>query len=190
MYVVSLSSFLRRPRFLLQPWLTSSTLRYTRFLAVINSSSIQGQKDYNKALSSACRSHIRTNSSEFNVLTESHATGEVDDEVDSDSDSGSQAGDDDESKSFPDGTVDFLMEDPVRTALFVLLVVSLLFNVLNWIRGGSGGGVEKVVQQGSAGVWKGGEEVQNAMERLERIEREWEGVRVCLSAKVGGVLEG
>lgn len=33
-----------------------------------------------------------------------------------------------------------------------------------------------------------GEEVHRAMERLE-IEREWEGVRVCLNGQVGG-LEG
>jgi hypothetical protein len=69
--------------------ISSSTSHLTRsrlflsfsYVAVINSSSIQGQTDYNKALSTACRSHINTNASEFNVLTESHANGDVNDEV-------------------------------------------------------------------------------------------------------------
>ena len=156
------------------------------FAAVINSSSIQGQKDYNKALSTATRAHIKTHSADFLAAGETNAGGDVDDEVDDETDKpeGGRS-----EASGPPSVMDYLMEDPVRAGVMALLLVSLLVNL--WLALTRGGGGQKVVVEKAAGAIQGAPlDVRSAMERLERIEREWEGVRVCLGGQFGGLLEG
>ncbi|KAL7416410.1 pectin lyase fold/virulence factor [Mrakia frigida] len=106
--------------------------------------------DYTSWVDSAYLNYsIKTNAADFNVITESNANGDVDEEVDPESES--QAGD--ETSSSPEGLVDYLTKDPVRTTLLVLLIVSLLFNLLSLVHGGGSGRVDEMVQ---GRAWKGG----------------------------------
>jgi hypothetical protein len=65
--------------------------------------------------------------------------------------------------------MDYVMEDPIRTALFALLVISLLVHLWGWARGGGSGGARMVKEGGKA--WKRGAETRGAMERLEEHGR-------------------
>lgn len=152
---------------------------------MINSSSIQGQKDYNKALSTATRAHIKAHAKEFLAEGETHGGGDVDDEVDDEEESAETT-----QASGKPGVVDYLMQDPVRAAVMALLAVSLLVNLWAILSGGGGGGGVGRRSGGGHGLKGGKIEVAGALERLERIEREWEGVRVCLGGQFGGLLEG
>lgn len=87
------------------------------------------------------------------------------------------------------------LEDPIRTALGVLLILLLLYNFISWLRAGHGGQQlhqnqhSQSLSPSSAGPAFSSPEIRSAMDRLEILEREWEAVRRALLHSGGGSVE-
>lgn len=149
---------------------------------VVNSSSIAGQKEYNAALEEATRAHIKAHPElRLSGVDEQEEAAPVLKSESGDKKASAKPKKDAGGSGGGGSVLESLLDDPVKLVLGALVGVLLLSNAyLLLTRGSSAAGLQ---------AFRGRPEVKNAMERLDRMEREWDGLRAHFSGGAGALTE-
>lgn len=139
---------------------------------VVNSSSIAGQKEYNEAIEKYTRDHIKAHpeirldgaNDAAPAAKEVRPTQTTVRRASKTKVSSSKSGD-------AEPLLDQLLEDPVKLALAALVGFLLLTNAYFFFTRGSSGSAKPTGFRGPKG------EVRHALDRLDRMEREWDSLR-------------
>lgn len=140
---------------------------------VINKSSIAGQKEYNEALENETREYLKTHKEMLLEGVDESAPVEPPKPKETGKVSKSSKSGSKESESLLDTFVD----DPIKLILVSVILVLLLSNTYLFFTRSSNKSVSRREFRGAK------HEVKGAMERLDRMEREWEGVRRHFSSE-------